>query len=78
MEGHQIRLSCHSCSKVAQSSAGELACEVLEGWLTVSHWKGSEAVFRYSFCSLQCLRSWLDAQAPNIPEAFLKSFGEIP
>jgi hypothetical protein len=77
MEGHQIRISCHACSKVVESS-GEPACEVLVGWITISHWKGPEAVSRHSFCSLQCLKTWVDAQTPDIPEAFLKSFGESP
>ena len=71
-----MRLSCHSCGKEVESSPGEPPCEVLKGWVTVSHWKGPGAVSRYNFCSYGCLKSWVDAQVPRVPEAFLKSFGE--
>ena len=76
MRNQRTRFSCHSCGKGAECSSGELPCEVLEGWLAVSHWKGLREVSRYSFCSFSCLNSWADAQAPKIPEAFLKSFEE--
>jgi len=76
VETQKMRLSCHSCGKEVESSPGEPPCEVLKGWVTVSHWKGPGAVSRYNFCSYGCLKSWVDAQVPRVPEAFLKSFGE--
>jgi hypothetical protein len=35
METHQTRLSCHSCSKAAESLPGEPPCEVLKDQATV-------------------------------------------
>ena len=76
METQKMRLSCHSCGKEVESSPGEPPCEVLKDWLTVSYWKGPGAVSRYNFCSYSCLKSWVDAQVPKVPQIFLKSFGE--
>ncbi len=42
----------------------------------VSLWKGPELVEHYDFCSLHCLKVWIDSQIPEIPEAFLKAFQE--
>ncbi|MBN2186394.1 MAG: hypothetical protein JW732_02965 [Dehalococcoidia bacterium] len=67
---------CYSCGKRAELSTEERPCEVLSGWLTVSHWKGPGAVEHYNFCSFTCLKTWADAQAPKIPEAFLRAFEE--
>ena len=68
--------SCHSCGLEVESSPGVPPCRVLKGWLTVSHWKGVGSVERYYFCSFDCLKSWLDAQVPRVPEVFLESFEE--
>jgi len=68
--------TCHSCGKRVEHSLEERPCEVLGGWLTVSHWKGLGAVEHYNFCSFTCLERWAEAQVPKIPEAFLKAFGE--
>lgn len=76
MKTQKMRFSCHSCAKGAECSLGELPCEVLKGWLTVSQWKGSGAVSHYNFCSFSCLKSWIDTQAPRVPEVFLESFNE--
>ncbi len=76
METQGRRFSCHSCGKVIECHHGEPPCEVLEGWLTVSYWKGSGSVEHYNFCSFSCLKSWVDAQVPRIPGAFLESFKE--
>ena len=65
---------CHSCAKKAEYGPEERPCEVLSGWLTVSHWKGLGEVEHYNFCSFTCLKRWADAQVPQIPEVFLKSF----
>jgi hypothetical protein len=67
---------CHSCGKEVGFLPGKPPCEALEGWLTVSHWKGPRAVEQRSFCSFNCLRRWVDIEVPKVPKAFLKSFGE--
>jgi len=71
-----MRFSCHSCGKGLESSPEEPPCEVLRGWLTVSYWKGLGAVSHYNFCSISCLKSWVDTRIPKVPEVFLKSFAE--
>jgi hypothetical protein len=65
---------CHSCGERIGCSAEERPCEVLQGWLMVSQWKGPEAVEHYNFCSLTCLKAWLDAQIPQVPDVFLRAF----
>ena len=67
---------CLSCGKKREGSPEEPPCQALKGWLTVSHWKGIGSVEHYSFCSFSCLKSWVDAQVPRVPEIFLKSFEE--
>jgi len=54
----------------------ERPCDVLTGWLMLSLWKGPEKVEHYNFCSLVCLKIWLDTQVPKIPDVFLKAFKE--
>jgi len=76
METQGKRFSCHSCDKEVECPPGELPCEVLKGWLTVSRWKGSGSVEHYNFCSSSCLKTWLDAQVPRVPRVFLESFKE--
>jgi len=76
VETERTHLSCHSCGKEIESSPGEPPCEALKDWLTVSHWKGPGVVSRYNFCSYGCLKSWVDAQMPKVPQVFLKSFEE--
>jgi hypothetical protein len=65
---------CHSCGEKVECGVKRRPCDVLDGWLMVSLWKGPEAVEHYSFCSLSCLRTWVDTQLPQIPDAFLKAF----
>ena len=67
---------CHSCGKRVELGPKERPCEVLSGWLVVSHWKGLGVVEHYNFCSFTCLKRWVDVQVPKIPEAFLKAFEE--
>ena len=67
---------CHSCGKEAEHRMGLLPCEELNGWLTISYWKGKESVDHYNFCSLPCLQEWLSDQIPQIPKVFLESFNE--
>jgi len=65
---------CHSCGEKVECAAKQRPCEVLDGWLMVSLWKGPEAVEHYNFCSLSCLRTWVDTQLPQVPDAFLRAF----
>lgn len=76
---------CYSCGKKVEysecSSRGappeDARCKMLSGWLTVSQWKGIEAVEQYDFCSISCLQKWVNTRVPTIPEAFLKAFEEL-
>jgi hypothetical protein len=70
------QVSCHSCQTRVECSPGEPPCEVLRGWFTVTQWEGPGAVTHHYFCSLSCLKSWVSTALPEVPEAFLKSFGE--
>ncbi len=74
-KGH---FSCSWCNEKVEFSTEEPPCEALAGWLVVSHWKGLRSVDHYCFCSFTCLRRWTSAQAPEIPEVFLRAFGEEP
>ena len=65
---------CHSCGERVECGAKERPCQVLNGWLMVSLWKGPETVEHYNFCSLSCLKTWVDAQVPQVPDAFLRAF----
>jgi len=76
MKNQEMRFSCHSCGKGMECSLGEPPCEVLREWLTVSDWKGLGFVEHYTFCSFSCLKSWVDALVPRVPNAFLESFKE--
>ncbi|TET16813.1 MAG: hypothetical protein E3J75_04165 [Dehalococcoidia bacterium] len=76
MRNQRTVFTCHSCGKGVECSPGKLPCEVLKGWLTVSHWKGLGSVEHYNFCSFSCLKSWVDTQIPRVPEVFLESFKE--
>jgi len=69
--GHFI---CHSCGKQVEHSAKERPCEVLNGWLMVCHWKGPGTVEHHNFCSSICLKTWSDAQVPQVPDVFLRAF----
>ena len=67
---------CHSCGRQVEFDQEGPPCDVLNGWLMVSHMKGLESVDSYSFCSFSCLQGWVADQIPEIPEIFLKSLGE--
>lgn len=69
-------IMCYSCGRQVEHTSGQPPCEELTGWITISHWKGKEAVDHYNFCSPLCLKQWIVGQATPIPEAFLKSFSE--
>lgn len=71
-------LSCSTCGGKVEFSTEGRPCESLSGWIVVSHWKGLRSVDHYYFCSFTCLKRWADAQACEIPQAFLKAFGEEP
>lgn len=74
--------SCYSCGKQAEYTQcceraalpKDARCSVLNGWLTVFHWKGMGDVDHYDFCSFGCLQRWVEAQAPRIPKTFLSAF----
>ncbi len=78
---------CHSCGKKVEYTAcsnshreillEHARCEILKGWLTVSHWKGFHCIDSYDFCSFICLQKWVDSQVPKVPEEFLEAFEEI-
>ena len=65
---------CHSCGKTVEHTEGEQPCQVLNGWLMVSCWKGPRAVEHYNFCSSICVKTWIDAQIPEVPDVFLRAF----
>lgn len=73
---------CRSCDKTVgytecleRGEPTETArCNVLTGWLSVSHWRGMEATDYHDFCSFTCLQKWVDSKIPKIPETFLKAF----
>jgi len=67
-------VSCPRCHNGAKRIFSAFPCEVLDGWLMVSLWKGPEAVEHYNFCSLNCLKTWVDTQLPQVPDAFLRAF----
>ena len=74
--------TCYSCGKRVEYTPcpergalpEDARCSVLNGWLTVSRWKGMGDVDRYDFCSFGCLQRWVEAQVPRIPKTFLKAF----
>ena len=76
MRVEKKRISCYYCGEGVELAPGEAPCEMLKGWLTLSSWKGAGAVDHYNFCSFACLKSWIDAQASEIPDIFLESFKE--
>lgn len=49
-------------------------CQALKGWFSVSKWIGMGSYDQYDFCSLDCLREWINEQMPKIPEGYLKTF----
>lgn len=65
---------CDSCGERVECSAKERPCEILNGWLMVSLWKGAETVEHHNFCSVTCLKAWVDTQVPQVPDAFLRAF----
>lgn len=75
---------CQYCGKRAKytdcsercAPPSDARCKVLDGWLSVSHWKGMGSVDHYDFCSFTCLQEWLDDKVPRVPETFLKAFGQ--
>jgi hypothetical protein len=67
---------CHNCGEIVECSEEERPCEVLKGWLMVTLLKGPKSGEHYDFCSLMCLKAWVDAQVPQVPNIFLKAFEE--
>ena len=65
---------CRSCGERVECGANQRPCEVLNGWLMLSLWKGTETVEHCNFCSLICLKAWADSQVPQVPNVFLRAF----
>lgn len=65
---------CHSCGVRVKRDNDQLPCELLTGWLMVSRWSGPGSVEHYAFCSLSCLKAWMNNQAPDVPDVFLRAF----
>ncbi len=74
--------TCQFCGKKAEytycserrAPPEDARCQVLRGWLSVSHWKGMGTVDYYDFCSLTCLQKWVEGQVPRVPKTFLEAF----
>ncbi|MEW6002240.1 MAG: hypothetical protein AB1638_06285 [Nitrospirota bacterium] len=78
-ESYSVCVSCGKQVEYAECSEGESQpdnprCQALTGWYSVSKWKGIESFDQYDFCSLDCLREWIDKQMPKIPEEYLRNF----
>jgi hypothetical protein len=67
---------CHSCGKRVRCTLERPPCEALAGWLMLVQWRGRESVDHLAFCSFTCLQRWVNTKVPEIPQTFLKSFGE--
>jgi hypothetical protein len=67
---------CHACGCEVELQEDDRPCDVLSGWLMLSCVRCNENIDRYSFCSRDCLRAWLDAQLADIPEVFLDCLNE--
>ena len=76
MKSQRMGFSCRSCGRGVEFPIGDPPCEALQGWITVSRWKGSNSVEHHSFCSFSCLQEWVETQVPRVPEVFLKYFNE--
>lgn len=79
-ESYSVCVSCGKKVEYAECSdqlppPDNPRCQALKGWFSVSKWKGIESFDQYDFCSLDCLREWIDEQMPKIPDEFLKIFG---
>ena len=77
-------VTCYSCGRKTEyapcSEKGALPedarCNVLSGWLTVTHWKGMGQIVQLDFCSPRCLLEWVEGLVPQIPKSFLDAFQE--
>jgi len=65
---------CSGCGQKVEFSSEEFPCQVLNGWLTLSQWKGLGSVEHHNFCCITCLKKWAKARVPEIPKVFLESF----
>jgi hypothetical protein len=66
---------CDSCGKTIDLYLGETVSGPYENWITVTAWEGMGAVGHHSFCSLECLKEWLESPVPRVPDVFLRAFG---
>jgi len=66
--------TCQSCGERVEYGGEERPCDVLDGWLMLCQWNGPETVEHHNFCSLICLKTWMDSQVPQVPSVFLRAF----
>lgn len=67
-------VSCSGCGDKVEFSSKEPPCKALDGWFMLSQWEGLGSVEQYHFCSLACLKKWVETRTPKIPKVFLESF----
>lgn len=72
----QLTLSCYTCGRGLKTKPRRPPCEELNGWITVSFWKGKGLVEHGNFCSTGCLYNFLLNHITPVPDVFLQSFGE--
>ena len=61
------------CSEMCAPPEGA-RCAVLDGWLSVTHWRGMGSLDRYDFCSLTCFQKWVEVEVPKVPKASVEAF----
>lgn len=69
---------CAFCGRKSEIPSEGPPCVMLEGWLTVLHWRGLSAVEQHDFCCITCLCNWAKVQTTKVPQVFLESFDENP
>ena len=67
---------CQSCGLKVELQPGEMPCQALKNWFVITRFQETEQIGRYSFCSLHCLKDWVESEMPRIPEIFLRSMDE--
>ena len=72
--GYELRVWCQSCGKERTSSSRDQPREALKSWVTVSYRLGPGISSHQYFCSLTCLKKWLDENVPTVPDIFLSAF----
>ncbi len=68
-------IACHNCAREKEIAGNLAPCQALAGWLTVHQWE-SGAPRHLQFCSLRCMKAWVDSQVTEVPEVFTRSFDD--